>query len=246
MIRYSLILVVLLALIFPNLVSAQQERSKGEEQVLMSSTVQWDRYIDSVIGDVNSPVIRHVILFNPKPNDPTLIKRVYLTGKDAAEFSILNTEAPSLSNFILQSGDSDWFDIAFTPDPLKPKHAVREAQLVSICDYFGSDSIDVIYFRGILQTQSVKYDLPLEDILLTPNPLTGDIVNVLFTSLEEKKLSFAVYDMLGREVAVMREKVYFAGKNSLPIAIGDVAAGVYILRVSDGVLTKSISFRVVR
>ncbi len=71
-------------------------------------------------------------------------------------------------------------------------------------------------------------------------------MNVSFTSLEEMKLSFAVYDMLGREVAVIRERVYSSGKNALPIAIGDVSAGMYILRVSDGVSTKSISFRVLK
>ena len=71
-------------------------------------------------------------------------------------------------------------------------------------------------------------------------------MNVSFALLQEKKLSFVVYDVLGREVAVLDQKVYSAGKNSLAIPIGDVAAGMYILRVSDGASTKSISFRVVR
>jgi len=118
--RYSPITFVLLALIMPKVVFAQEQQPKNDNQIMMSGAVQWDRYIDSAIYDGYSPVIRHVILFNPSSSNPTLVKRVYLIGRDVAEFSILNTEAPSLSSFILQSGDLDWFDIAFTPEISKP------------------------------------------------------------------------------------------------------------------------------
>lgn len=248
MVRYLLVLVVFLTLSMSRVLFAQVESTKGESQPLMSLAIQWDRATQAIMYDGSSVPIGHVYLLNPLPKliDPALIKRVYLAGKDAAEFSIVNTEAPSLSNFILPSGDSDWFDILFTPDLTKPTNAVREAQLVSVCDASTSDSVDIIYFTGIVQTQGLRNVQMLEGISISPNPLTVNIVNVSFALREEKKLSFAVYDMLGREVTVLREKIYSAGKNSLPIAIGDVAAGVYILRVSDDASTKCISIRVVK
>jgi len=124
---------------------------------------------------------------------------------------------------------------------LTKKHRARLAAQVS------SDlAIYVDLFGSVDTTQSSVRELRIADFLITPNPLTGDVVNLSFTSLKEEKFSFAVYDVLGREVAVLGEKVYSAGKNSLPIAIGNVASGIYILRVSDGVLTKSLSFRVVK
>jgi hypothetical protein len=83
-------------------------------------------------------------------------------------------------------------------------------------------------------------------MLITPNPLTGDIVNVSFSSKSDEKLIFAVYDMLGREVASVKENIYPRGENSIPIQIGNVPNGVYILRITDGALVKSMSFRVVK
>jgi hypothetical protein len=184
-------------------------------------------------------------VFRCRISDSTC-ERVYLTGRDAEEFTIFNTEAPSLTNFIMPTGDSDWFDIQFKPNLAKQNSMVREAQLVVISDHPGSDSMDIIYFKGIVHTLGVTKQAHDDDFSFTINSISLNTALVAFSIDKSKKLTFAVYDMLGREVASVKESIYPRGENSIAIRIGNVPNGVYILRITDGALVKSMSFRVVK
>lgn len=206
--------------------------------------ISWDRdSIHFAVTQSQSQQTRRVYLRNNSNSYP-IIPKLYIEGPDAPEFYISKTQIGGIVNLELTPFDSIYVDVTFKADLSRGWKYVRRAWLVA---QITTDLVIRMDLYGkVDSTQTSVRELPVADFLITPNPLKGDVVSVSFTSLDEKKLSFAVYDVLGREVAVIREKVYSSGKNALPIAIGEVAAGMYILRVSDGLLTKSLSFRVVR
>ena len=206
--------------------------------------ISWDRdSIHFAVTQSQSQQTRRVYLRNNSNSYP-IIPKLYIEGPDAVEFYISKTQIGGTVNLELTPFDSIYVDVTFKADLSRGWKYVRKARLVAQIE---SDlSIHMDLYGKVDSAQTSVRELPIADFLITPNPLTGDVVNVSFALLQEKKLSFVVYDVLGREVAVLDQKVYSAGKNSLAIPIGDVAAGMYILRVSDGASTKSISFRVVR
>lgn len=209
-----------------------------------ATDISWDRdSLNFVVNLSQTQQTRRAFLRNNSNSYP-VISSIYIVGPDAPEFYISKTQIGGTTNLELTPFDSIYVDVTFKADLASGLKRIRRAWLVA---QITSDlSIRMDLYGKVDSSQTSVKELPIADLLITPNPLTGDVVNVSFSSREEKKLSFAVYDMLGREVAVLGERVYSAGKNSLPIAIGDVSAGGYILRVSDGSSTKSISFRVVK
>ncbi|MEM1043365.1 MAG: T9SS type A sorting domain-containing protein [Bacteroidota bacterium] len=68
---------------------------------------------------------------------------------------------------------------------------------------------------------------------LYPNPLAGD-ATVRFSLAEAGTATLRVYDMLGRVVATLAEGEYAAGRHEATWTAGDVASGVYLLRLSAG------------
>lgn len=206
--------------------------------------ISWDRdSLHFVVGLSQSQQTRRAFLRNNSNLYP-IIEKIYIEGPDAPEFYISKTQIGGTTNLELTPFDSIYVDVTFKADLTSGWKRIRRAWLVA--QISSGLSIKMDLYGKVDSTQTSVRELPVADFLITPNPLIGDVVSVSFTSLTEKKLSFAVYDMLGRQVAVLREKVYSGGKNTLSVAIGDVAAGMYILRVSDGVSTKSISFRVMK
>jgi hypothetical protein len=209
-----------------------------------ATDISWNRdSIHFAVTQLQSQQTRRVYLRNNSNSYP-IIPKIYIEGPDAPEFSISKTQIGGTTNLELTPFDSIYVDVTFKADLASGWKRIRHARLVA---QISSDlTIHMDLYGKVDSAQTSVRELPIADFLITPNPLNGDVVSVSFTSLDQKKLSFAIYDMLGREVAVVREKVYFGGKNTLTVPIGDVAAGVYILRVTDGILTRSISFRVVR
>jgi hypothetical protein len=170
---------------------------------------------------------------------------VSISGPDASEFSISKTQlGMPPTNLELTPFDSIYVDVTFKADLTRPlgyiRHAYLDAKVAT--DLMVTSTI----WGKVDSAASIVHELPIRDMLITPNPLTGDIVNVSFSSKSDEKLIFAVYDMLGREVASVKENIYPRGENSIPIQIGNVPNGVYILRITDGALVKSMSFRVVK
>jgi hypothetical protein len=174
----------------------------------------------------------------------TFVKRFYISGKDSAEFSILNSLSP-LSNVTMLRNETDWFDIAFKPDMTKPlaeRYADRHATLVAEL----ADSNVSMELIGTFNPLHVTRELALEDFSFSPNPVYGQDATLSFTLAEPKQLAMSIYDMLGREVMSIPSQYYSGGSYSNAIGTSKLVDGSYILRVSDGALTRSISFRVVR
>jgi hypothetical protein len=82
--------------------------------------------------------------------------------------------------------------------------------------------------------------------MLSPNPSSGGDIMLTFGFKKSSKLSFVVYDVLGKEVVSLPMSYFERGNQRVMIPIANLREGSYILRVSDGVLMKSLSFRVVK
>ncbi len=111
---------------------------------------------------------------------------------------------------------------------------------------FDANKPAILELTATFKTLSVTGDLPLEALMLSPNPSLGGDVTVSFSVEKPSKLSFAVYDVLGKEVVSLPISYFDNGKERMIIPTSKLREGSYILRVSDGVLMKSLSFRVVK
>ncbi|HLT45844.1 MAG TPA: T9SS type A sorting domain-containing protein, partial [Rubricoccaceae bacterium] len=66
-----------------------------------------------------------------------------------------------------------------------------------------------------------------------PNPFRGK-ATVTLTLARPSEVEVAVYDVLGRRVAVLAGGVYGAGRHVLTLDGTDLPAGVYVVRASAG------------
>ena len=75
-----------------------------------------------------------------------------------------------------------------------------------------------------------------------PNPAAGRTL-VAFTLREPADVRLAVYDALGREVALVADRAYGAGEHAEPLDTADLAPGTYVVRLVAGpdVVLRTIS-----
>ncbi|HLA63073.1 MAG TPA: T9SS type A sorting domain-containing protein [Rhodothermales bacterium] len=74
------------------------------------------------------------------------------------------------------------------------------------------------------------------DLALVPNPVTGSGV-VRYVVPEAAHVRVAVYDVLGREVAVLADREQGAGRYDVALAAGSLAPGTYLVRLTAGEAT---------
>jgi hypothetical protein len=205
--------------------------------------VLWEKKRLRFSADSMEKTFQTITFFNHAPAG-TFVKRFYITGKDSTEFSIFNSLTP-LSNVTMTRNEKDWFDITFIPDMTKPlpdRYADRYATLVAELN----DSNITMELVGTFNPLHVRSELLLDDFSFSPNPVYGQDATLSFTLAEPKQLIISIYDMLGREVMAIPSRYFSIGPQNYSIATSKLGDGSYIVRVTDGVLTRSISFRVVR
>lgn len=106
---------------------------------------------------------------------------------------------------------------------------------------------NIIKLKGMgLSSTKVVEELQLEELRIHPNPTLGEDITASFGLTEPKELHFAIYDMLGREVLSVPSSHFAKGKQSVLLPVSKLDEGGYILRVSDGVFSRSMSFRVLK
>ncbi|MBK5285337.1 MAG: T9SS type A sorting domain-containing protein [Bacteroidia bacterium] len=66
-------------------------------------------------------------------------------------------------------------------------------------------------------------------VLTFPNPVTN-ITTISFSLTQSQKVSLKIFDVSGRLVSILADKVFDAGENELVWNAGDVNAGIYFLR----------------
>ncbi|HEY6172779.1 MAG TPA: T9SS type A sorting domain-containing protein [Candidatus Kapabacteria bacterium] len=205
--------------------------------------VLWDKKTLRFRSDSTTSEFLTVNFSNRAPAK-TFVKQFYISGKDSAEFRIHNSLSP-LSNVTMLRNEADWFDIAYKPDMTKPpseRYADRHAILVAELN----DSIVTVELIGTFSPLHVSHELAVENLSFSPNPVRGIDATLSFRLTEPKQLTVSVYDILGREVLSIPSQYYSTGSYSNAIGTSKLPVGSYILRVSDGAITKSISFRVVK
>ncbi|MDT7855316.1 S8 family serine peptidase [Rubrivirga sp. S365] len=84
--------------------------------------------------------------------------------------------------------------------------------------------------RGEAQVASGPVDVTL---VASPNPVRGRL-SVGFGAAEAGPVRASVYDALGREVAVLADGAFEAGRHEVTLEAGSFPSGVYIVRVSVG------------
>jgi hypothetical protein len=120
----------------------------------------------------------------------------------------------------------------------------EDRQMVLIAET--KDSLVVLPLIGNVSSLAIERQPTFGTITLSPNPVSGATMLLSLELAEHEHLSFAIFDMLGREVVTLLSSYYSSGKQSVLLPVSTLVEGGYILRVSDGSSTKSISFRVVR
>ena len=78
-----------------------------------------------------------------------------------------------------------------------------------------------------------------------PNPARGD-ATVRFTLDRAQDVRVALYDVLGREVAVVADGTFGAGEQTAAVPTAGLPAGVYVLRLQAEGAQTSLQISVVR
>ncbi len=115
---------------------------------------------------------------------------------------------------------------------------------------FGEDAAGELYvalqtgtiYRFFSETDtSVGGDTPLDRIRLEldgPNPFSGETA-FRYSLAEPGPMRLAVYDVLGREVAVLADREALAGEGSARFAASGLAAGLYLVRLEAAGTTQT-------
>ena len=79
----------------------------------------------------------------------------------------------------------------------------------------------------------------------TPNPFRGG-TTVSFGVAEATDVRVAVYDALGREVALVADAPYASGRHELAFEAGDLPSGVYVIRATVGAESRTVRITLAR
>jgi len=185
-------------------------------------------------------------------NKPLPIIVNYLTGRRQGSDHVLNwkvtcTSTPRATMVLERSADARNYSFIYSitadaarcqqpfdytdADPLKGMNYYR----LKITDADGR----VTYSTTVALLNAVKgFDI----ISIAPNPVVSDHCNLNVASAQAGKMELSIFDMQGR--LVNRQSISLvAGFNSLPVNVGNLAAGTYTIKgsIGDG-QTKLIRF----
>jgi hypothetical protein len=180
----------------------------------------------------------------------TLLDKYVLT--DTVNFSFDTSSIRASNNrvyplpVVIPSGDFVRLNICYHPTT-EGEHSAELILQSDIPSPYTTTLKNSIKLKGT-GTSSTKVieDLLLEELRIHPNPTLGEDITASFGLTEPKELRFAVYDMLGREVVSIPSSYFAKGKQSVRLPVSKLGEGGYILRVSDSVLTRSSSFKVIK
>jgi hypothetical protein len=88
-------------------------------------------------------------------------------------------------------------------------------------------AIDSALVTGVNETQQA-----FEQVNLFPNP-AGDLSLLSFTVSKPAESTIDIYDQLGQRVSNVYSGTLLPGEHSIPLNIGDLAAGIYFVQIND-------------
>ncbi len=165
--------------------------------------------------------------------------------------SQLNYYYSTQNELIAANGESDSFTIsascsatleAVAKVVLKPGFKAKYGSVVNVrlgefpCDspfVFNSAKTDMDIPSSISDVNRAVYE---NQISVTPNPTTYNC-NLSFSFVEDRYLKISLLNLLGGEVTLAESFVANAGNSAFKFTTSNYAAGVYFLRINDGVNT---------
>jgi hypothetical protein len=204
--------------------------------------VEWDRDL-LVLSTSSDTVIKRVYLRATRQL-PTKVDNIFIDGPNDREFFIHSTQRPLEGGIVIDPGDSVWIDIGFYPDRDIPDYLERQAFLKTAQSSNPSDT-NTLRLIGHVNSLSVGQELE-KAVCFYPNPVMGSSSRLMLSIKTAATYSFAIIDVLGNEIFTIPSTFCDVGEQIIDIPTSKLPEGAYILRVSDGVLTKSINFRVVK
>jgi len=123
------------------------------------------------------------------------------------------------------------------PAEVREITAGPDGRLYAACSGGGFSGFDGGVFRTTEPVVTVAsepgaLDTPRDELEAYPNPSSGS-VTVVLTSSEAAEVTVAVFDVLGREVAVLHDGLLAAGTHRLAFDGAGLPAGVYLVRVES-------------
>ena len=207
--------------------------------------VVWDRQRaffvpDSTIG-VDSTVTRVYLVNNS--SRLTHVTIVSIIGPTASEFSMLRNQLGyyPLQNFDMDTGSKIWIDVVFKPDLTKP-YPDRFADRIDTLEasYENEKLTDDQTFVTLIGTWN-KNDVKSSDepsfFIMRPNPVIGKSLTLSFTLPVDNKVSFSLFDVLGREVyrnPALAKTMLSAGVHESEITLPNIESGIYYGRLTTG------------
>ena len=118
--------------------------------------------------------------------------------------------------------------------------ATAELVNTDLCAELSIDSITLFSseFCGDDLVRGHLSDIPLRDLMLTPNPVTAGYVRLELVAAQQDEIEMRILDMRGVEVKRMQMSVA-AGDNHFMISTSELADGAYAALINS----KSLSFR---
>jgi hypothetical protein len=123
-----------------------------------------------------------------------------------------------------------------SPDPDALRHTISVR--VNICNDVAeaSHSEDALFISGIAHPRPLR-SIALELGQNAPNPFsagTGTLIPYAVTGSTPQHVTLEVYDLLGRRMAVLVDRMLPAGSYTATFSADGLARGTYLYRLSNG------------
>jgi hypothetical protein len=146
------------------------------------------------------------------------------------------------------SGNIDWTSVSYTLSAGERRLKWQYEKDSSFSDGFDRAWIDDIFFplstTGVSTGSAIPTEYKLEDNY--PNPF-NPVTVIWFALPVSGSVNFKVYDILGREVAVLIDNDFYpAGRYDIPFDASNLPSGSYFYRIESGQFNQTRSMMLVR
>ncbi len=223
----------------------------------------FDRYVVERSGSLSGKVKNWVSLFRylqpaGRPVDLTDYKYLSFTASGHGQIRLI-AEKESIDNW-----DQYGFTLALTPEPKRYKINFSEFRKEATFDGpFSAEDVTLLAFYSLGDGQTAKdFSINVDDVTFGgslvdemgevpslyaleqnfPNPF-NPVTQISYALVESMNVRLAVYDMLGREIAVLVDGLQAAGTHELTFHAVNLPSGLYMYRIEtpEGSTAKMMS-----
>jgi hypothetical protein len=105
----------------------------------------------------------------------------------------------------------------------------------------GTSTTKYAYYTSVQPSAVSILHSTVNDVETYPNPVKGEL-NIQFSLNESANIRISIVDMIGKELAVISNKIFDNGTHNLAYHTSSLPTGMYLLRIqsADGVITRKI------